>query len=307
MKPEPLLPTQSKCKGYFAVPARKNVKSILPPIYPPAIDKRSANSIMRISIRRVWYPVSSGTGGLDGHVSAVRRQERLPAPASEFESVSRTGPRSPLPNPCLLRSMRPGPSEIRNAAPGQPGTCIRHNGSRAIWLFAGNLLSGGAAFCCRRAARIAATPQRTTPGVQILRNRSANVAATPARRTDLIGGGFAAAFTARLGALGSSAQCRTGADPRSKKSLPMRAPILAPLRAPSILLQDYENLRCQALQASNTSVERILLEKQGMAAWMQFVPVHTPVFPEQSLALSPDLVQVLTNLVIGSRQEVQNE
>jgi hypothetical protein len=307
MKPEPLLPTQSKCKGYFAVPVRKNVKPILPPVFPPAIDKRSADSIMRISIRRVWYLVSSGSGGLDGHISAVRHQERLPAPASESESISRTGPRTPLPNPCLLRSMRSGPSEIRNAAPGQPGTWIRHNGSRAIWLFAGNLLSGGAAFCCRRNARIAATLQRTPPGVQILRNRSAIAAENFTRRTHSIGGGFAAAFAARLGALGSSAQCRTGADPRSKKSLSMPDPILALARAPSILLQDYENLRCQALQASNTSVGRILLEKQGMAAWMQFVPAHTPVFPEQSLALSPDLVQVLTNLVIGCRGEVQNE
>ncbi|MCX6056577.1 MAG: hypothetical protein NTW69_00260 [Chloroflexi bacterium] len=49
------------------------------------------------------------------------------------------------------------------------------------------------------------------------------------------------------------------------------------------------------------------MEKQGMAAWMQFTPDHAPVFSEQNLPLSPDLIRVLTNLVIGSHREAQNE
>jgi hypothetical protein len=107
--------------------------------------------------------------------------------------------------------------------------------------------------------------------------------------------------------LGASAQYRTGANPRSKKSLSVPTPILAPVRAPSILLHDYETLRCQALQANDPSLERILLEKQGLVTWMQFVPAHVPISPEPSLPLSPGLVQVLTNLVIGSRREVHHE
>lgn len=307
MKPEPLLPTQSKCKGYFAVPDWENVKGISPPVYTPTIDKRWAGSIMGISIRREWFSATFGSGGLDGHISAIRSQEPLPAPAGEPESASRTGACPALPDPCLLRSTRSGPGEVRNAAPGQPGPGDGYHGCWAIRPFASDLLSGRAAFCNRRTARTATTPQRTPPGVQTFRNRSAIAAANLARRTNLIGGGFATAFTARFGALGSSAQYRTGADPRSKKSLPVPAPILAPIRAPSILLDDYENLRYQELQASDSSVERILLEKQGMAAWMQFVPALEPISPEPSLSLSPDLVRVLTNLVIGSRWEVQSE
>lgn len=307
MNPEPILPAPRKCKGYFAVPAQKHVKPILPPVCPPTIDKHDAKSIMRLSIRWVWFPAAPGSGGLDGHVDAVRHQERLLAPASQPESSSRTGPRSALPDPSVLRPTRSGSGEVRNAAPGQPRTGVGYFSSRAIRLFAGDVLSGGTSFYGRRTARTAATSQRATPGIQIVRSSSATIAPNLARRTNPAGGGFAAAFTARFGALRSSTQYRTGADPRSKKSLPMQDSSLTLVRSPATLRQDYENLRCQALQANDPSLDRLFLEQQGMAAWMQFVPVPAAVFSEPGLALSPELVRVLTNLVIGSRRESEHE
>ena len=79
------------------------------------------------------------------------------------------------------------------------------------------------------------------------------------------------------------------------------------VRSPATLRQDYENLRCQALQANDPSLDRLFLEQQGMAAWMQFVPVPAAVFSEPGLALSPELVRVLANLVMGSRRERKHE
>ena len=307
MKADPLQPIHPKCKGYFAVVGRRNVKLILPPIYPPTIDKDHIDSIMRISIQRVWCLLMPGSGGFNGHVDAIQQQKRLSSPVCEPESSSRMGACPPIPDTPLLRSTRSGTGEIRNAASGQPGKAIGNHGNNAIWFFAGDFLSGGAPFCCRRIDRAAATPKRTTPGVQTFRNCFAEATANFARRTHLVGGGLTTTFRARHGALRSSAQYRTGADPSPKKSFSVGTPIHAPIRSPAILLQDYENLRCQAFQTSNPSLESIILEKQGMAAWMQFIPDHAPVFSEQSLPLSPDLIRVLTNLVIGSHREAQNE
>jgi len=175
MKPEPILPTHSKCKGYFAGAVPESVKSILPPVSLLTIDKHCAESIMRLSIRRVAYPVMPGSGGLNGHIDTIWPQKRLSAPTSQPESSPRTGLRPSFPDTSLLRSPRFGASETRNAATGQPGTSASHHSGRAIRLFAGDLLSGGASFCCRRAARAAATPQRTPAGVQIIRKPPATI------------------------------------------------------------------------------------------------------------------------------------
>ncbi len=307
MKTKLFPPTPQKCKGYFAVPARENVKSILPEVCPPTIDKRDTKSIMKLSIRWIWYKSTPGSGGHDGQIDAMRHQKRLLTPASQPESASRTGPRSALSDPSILRPTRSGSSEIRNAASGQPGTGAGYYGSVAIWLFAGDVLSGRAQFYDKRVARTATAAQRTASGIQTIRNCSAIAAADLARRPHFAERGLATTFTARLRAFRSSSQYRASAYPSAKKSLSVPAALLTPVRSPAILLQDYENLRCQALQANDPSLERLLLENQGMAVWMQFVPEHTPVFLEQSKPLSPDLVRLLTNLVIGSRGEVQHE
>lgn len=307
MKPDPLQPICPKCKGYFAVVGGGNVKFILPPIYPPPIDKDQIDSIMRISIQRLWCLLMHGSGGLNGHADAIQQQKRLSSPVCELESSSRKGACPPIPDTPLLRSTRFDTGEIRNVASGQPGTATGNHGNNAIWFFADDFLSGGTPFCCRRIDRAAATPKRTTSGIQILGKCFAEATANFRRRTNLAGVGLTTAFRARHGALCSSAQYRAGADSSSKKNLSVHTSIRVPIRSPAILLQDYENLRCQAFQASTPSLESILLEKQGMAAWMQFTPDHAPVFSEQNLPLSPDLIRVLTNLVIGSHREAQNE
>jgi hypothetical protein len=50
----------------------------------------------------------------------------------------------------------------------------------------------------------------------------------------------------------------------------------------------------------------MLLEQQGMAAWMQSKPESVPVQCEDGTPASPDLVRVLADLVIGNRLEVQD-
>ncbi len=82
---------------------------------------------------------------------------------------------------------------------------------------------------------------------------------------------------------------------------------MASVRPATVLLQAYETLRCQVLestQADNLAApDRLLLEQQGMAAWMQGVLDQQVWFPAESKRPSPEFVQALANLVMGDRQE----
>ncbi len=82
------------------------------------------------------------------------------------------------------------------------------------------------------------------------------------------------------------------------------------VRSASELLRQYETLRSQALEGGNgphpCALERMLLEQQGMVAWMQTKPESVSVQCENGTPASPDLVRVLADLVIGNRLEVQD-
>jgi hypothetical protein len=83
-------------------------------------------------------------------------------------------------------------------------------------------------------------------------------------------------------------------------------------------LAEYETLRCQALEPSlqkdtmSKSVESAFIERQGLAAWVECdpesaVPVGEPTAEQQKAESSHrELVMVLTQFVIGDREEVEN-
>lgn len=83
-------------------------------------------------------------------------------------------------------------------------------------------------------------------------------------------------------------------------------------------LAQYETLRWQALELSSQeapnpkSVEAAFIERQGLAAWAECgpesaVPVGESTTEQHKAESShPELVMVLTQFVIGDREEVED-
>ncbi len=179
-----------------------------------------------------------------------------------------------------------------------------YHGNRAVRLFAGDLLSCcRAAFCARRVARTAATPQRTPPAYKFSETVLQSLLQILQGEPTLLAVDLLQRLQQDLGLWVHPRSIERALIHARKKVCPCQPRSLRRCAHPLSCSTITKLLRCQALQANNSSLERILLEKQGLVTWMQFVPSHVPISPEPSLPLSADLVQVQANLVIGSRRE----
>jgi len=106
-----MLRTSQTCKAYYAV----DVKRIMPQKCPGGIDNLSPCFIMRTSICTALLPAKRGVGGLDGNTDVVRDQGQGFARACHLEPTPGAGERCPVSDLRVLRSMRFGAGQIRDA------------------------------------------------------------------------------------------------------------------------------------------------------------------------------------------------
>ena len=92
------------------------------------------------------------------------------------------------------------------------------------------------------------------------------------------------------------------------------------IRSAAECRNQYETLRCQALESSGLSsrkgLELAFIERQGLTAWMERGPDSQTADavsadpqarePEQAMPRRRDLILALADLVVGDRQEEQD-
>src|SRR5689334_23341877 len=100
----------------------------------PRRDSRRRADIMTLTL------FAAPQGGT--HEPDSRYQTRGPAPAGRLLHPPSRGHRCPLSHARILRSLRPGPGQVRDAPPRRDRGVRRHHRRGGVWLLAGRVLPG---------------------------------------------------------------------------------------------------------------------------------------------------------------------
>ena len=226
-----------------------------------------------------------------------KQKNQIPETRALSASQPRAGAGRAISARSVLRSERPDPGQIRDAATRFRKARLGQKQHRPIWPVATGVLYGAARLSTGRPAGTVAQARRSPSAAQAHRDDSGSHAAAPARRTRHQHQTTAAMDSAAPSGVGTPNHHRTGVARKQKKT---------PLVDTGVTDWQcrYETIRAEvtAPQTMPPQPDVWIIVQRGLAAWMHHPPsppaaVSQPLRATAECATDTQLTRVLTAML----------
>src|SRR6266571_312909 len=217
-----------------------------------------------------------------------------------------------VPRESILRSERPSPGPLRDAAATQCGESLDRRCGYHVWRFAPNRLSGPGCIPASRPERLASQAPWTQRRAQAVRRSHRLCGGLTNCRARLDDCRLCPGRSGEVRYHGSPPQSGAGVGEQKKTA---QSGVSAPI--PEGTIEAYEGLRRQVVQSDGRGEHlegRGILMRCGLATWAQSRLVAVPARPPESHfpsgleapvldSFGAELVRLVAGLILSTRQE----